>query len=305
MGVRARNALALIANLVVFISTCICIASFFLVGGSGNMQVAGWTAFRYFTVLSNAFAALGCLVGVGFNMAALVTGDEQVPYWFLLLKYAGTVAITVTLVVCLTFLGPIYGYELLFSGFNLFLHGVNPGLCILTFMFLERGTIRFRESWVPMVPIIAYGAVYVTKVVYTGVKAGGWPDFYHFNDTGMWPIYVLVIAVGAYVIAVIERLPHRPSRKEKRARQRAKAAEEAPAETTALAKAERPARSTEMAKSRKAKSGEMSEARKAAIARREAREAEQARAVEEARAAESAEFDEDAEVPAPDEEQGF
>lgn len=235
MGVRARNILAFIANLTVFVATAICVATFFLAGGVGNMQVTGWAAFRYFTVDSNVLAALGCLVGLSCNMVGVITGEDYLPRWALLFRFAGTVAVTLTLVVVAAFLGFVYGFEMMFTGINLFLHGINPALCILTFMFLDKGLVRFREVWIPLVPVLAYGVVYVLMVVYRGVAAGGWPDFYQFNTFVTWPVSVLVAAVATFLIAAIERLPHRWVPKQTHRR----SARPAAADTTALARTRR------------------------------------------------------------------
>ena len=239
MSVRTRNILAFIANLTVFVATCICVAHFFITGGQGNMADAGWKAFRYFTIDSNVLAALGCLVGLSFNMASIITGEDCLPHWALLLRYAGTVAVTVTLAVTVGFLSLTYGFGPLFAGVSLFLHGVNPVLFIVTFMFLDKGLVRFRESWIPVVPVLAYGVVYVVEVVYIGVAAGGWSDFYAFNVGGMWYVAVLVIGVATYAFALIERLTHRWEPQAARRRAAARVEREEAEETAALARLRR------------------------------------------------------------------
>ena len=206
---KVRTVLAIIAQAIVAVATFACIVSFFTSGGEGNMQVVGWRAFRYFTVDSNVLAALAGLVCIPFEFRALRTGDAALPHPALIFAYVGTVAVSVTLVVVLAFLGPLYGYGPLFAGINLWLHGINPVLAIVTLMVLLPGPIRFRETLWCLLPLAVYGTLYGIMVIAIGAEAGGWPDFYFFNMGGRWPISFAAVGLLAFILAVIERLPHR------------------------------------------------------------------------------------------------
>lgn len=221
---RNRLVLALVAQAVVVVSTAASLVHFFTAGGEGNMAVAGWKCFRYFTVDSNVLAALGCVVCMWFEVRAIRRAkasetagqsgnanaiEPVLPHGALIFMYVGTVAVTVTFMVVMCFLGPIYGYGYLFAGYNLPLHGSSPILCILTFMLLLRGKVRLPEALWCEVPVLAYGAVYLVMAILLGPDTAGWPDFYLFNATGMWPVAYIVIGVATFVFAAIERLPHR------------------------------------------------------------------------------------------------
>ena len=209
MPVKTRAMLAVIAQAIVVVATVLAVVSFFTTGGEGNMQVTGWRAFRYFTIDSNVLAAIAGLACMPYEIRALRTGREELPHGMLIFFFAGTVAVSVTLMVVLGFLGPIYSYRAMFVGHNFWLHGANPVLAIVTFMMLLRGHVRFRETLWCLVPVLVYGAVYLVMVVIIGWEAGGWPDFYAFNIGGRW--YVSFIAVGllTFLLAAIERIPHR------------------------------------------------------------------------------------------------
>jgi hypothetical protein len=71
---------------------------------------AGKKSLRFFTILSNLFCAVSALLWV-----------LSSSYWAWLLKYVGTVAMTVTLLTVIFFLGPNMGYKPLFSGKDLYL----------------------------------------------------------------------------------------------------------------------------------------------------------------------------------------
>ncbi len=219
MVAKTRNLIALTVQAVVVVATVICVTRFFFVGGEGNMQVVGVTCFRYFTIDSNVLAALACAVCMVYEVRALLAAKRSggevaepvLPHWVLILTFAGTVAVTLTFMVCICFLGPLYGYGFLFSGSNFFLHGLTPALCVFAFMALLRGPVRLAECFWCLLPVLLYGIVYFIMVIAIGPDAGGWPDFYAFNMGGMWPVTYVIIAVGTFVFAAIERLPHRRS----------------------------------------------------------------------------------------------
>ena len=41
------------------------------------------------------------------------------------------------------------------------------------------------------------------------MQVTGWPDFYAFNVNGMWYLALIIIDLPAFLLGVIERLPHR------------------------------------------------------------------------------------------------
>ena len=81
--------------------------------GDGTMLGVGEIkSLRYFTVLSNLFEALACI-------AWLFTSNEHI-------KYYATFAIMITFTVVMGFLGPLFGYSLMFQGPNLYFHLIVP-----------------------------------------------------------------------------------------------------------------------------------------------------------------------------------
>lgn len=208
-AVRLRAALAIAVYVIVAASVALSLVGFFTTGGEGNMQVVGWRAFRYFTVDSNVLAALGGLACIPSLVRTLYTGRDGLSHGILIFAYVGTVAVTLTFLVVAVFLGPIYGYGAMFAGYNFWLHGANPILCILALMVLLRGPIRPREILWCLVPVFIYGVLYLVMTVILGPDAGGWPDFYAFNMGGRWYVTYLVIAAVTLGIAALERIPHR------------------------------------------------------------------------------------------------
>ena len=95
-------------NILIFVITAISLLFCFRKEGRWDLQ-KGLKSLRFFTILSNLFCAVSALL--------LVLSSSQ---WAWLLKYVGTVAVTVTLLTVMFFLGPNMGYKQMFSGKDLY-----------------------------------------------------------------------------------------------------------------------------------------------------------------------------------------
>ena len=81
-----------------------------------------------------------------------------IPWIIWMLKYMGTVSVTVTLMTVLLFLGPTMGgYKELMAGANLYLHLIGPILAIISFCFCEKGNMDIPTALWGLVPVMAYG----------------------------------------------------------------------------------------------------------------------------------------------------
>ncbi len=198
---------SLVCNLIILACTALSILGFLTVGGSGNMAVIGKRAFNYFTVDSNILCALSCAVVIVFNIAALVKSKAFVlPKWAMLFKFIGTSAVTVTFLTVMFFLGPLMGYDSMFSGNNLYMHLTSPVFAIFSFILFEYSPeLTGKKSLLGILPTLIYGAVYLYMVVILGPDNGGWYDFYGFNMTGMWYISMIGMLAGTFVITLAIR----------------------------------------------------------------------------------------------------
>ena len=208
---KNRQRAGIFAQLVFIFFTVWSVRDMFIYSGQGNMQVARSVIFRYFTIDSNLLCAAGCIVSVILLIASLQGHgiSERIRSAVMLFRYAGTCAVTVTMMTVLLFLGVLYGYPAMFAGWNLWLHLLGPLLAIISFLWFERdGTIPERRHLIwSVLPVIVYGAVYLAMVVFIGQEKGGWPDFYGFNIGGRWYIsYVMMIAGTLLIGAVIRKL---------------------------------------------------------------------------------------------------
>ncbi len=204
MKKKILNLLSLLCNAATVILVAYSVLCFYFGGGVGNMTGAGAHIFVYYTTDSNILAALLCLPMLACNIRALC-GHDEVPLWVNICKWVGTVCIMLTFMVVMCFLGVLMGYRAMLSGVNLFLHLICPLLCLVSFLFFERGTLPKRELCWTLLPTVIYGIFYFVQVVVIGAENGGWPDFYLFNRAGHWYLTVLLIMGCVLLMAIVFR----------------------------------------------------------------------------------------------------
>lgn len=200
---KARYALAAIANILIFALVAWTVGYDFVDGANGNMGGMSYQIFRYYTIDSNVLAGLFSVPMAIFAIRGFFTG-KSVPAWVRVLRWVATTCIMITFLVVVLFLGMIFGFPAMFGGPNLYLHGVTPLLCLISFVFFEQERMPFKYFGWTLVPTIVYGVVYFYQVIVS--KA--WPDFYSFNIGGMWPVTVLVIAVVTCLTSWLWWLAH-------------------------------------------------------------------------------------------------
>lgn len=148
---------------------------------------------RYFTVQSNLFCAAASLA----TAAARLFGT--VPEPLLLVKYVATVAVAVTFLTVVLFLGPQYGYKLMFSGPDLWLHLVCPLLALVCFFAWDRPRLTWMAALWGVLPVLLYGLLYLRQVV----RVKRWEDFYGFNRDGRWPLSFLAMVTAAAALSLL------------------------------------------------------------------------------------------------------
>ena len=157
---------------------------------------SGWSDLKYFTVESNLLVGVVAIIYIIFRAN---NGDRAVPKWLSLLKYLSATAVFVTFTVVVLFLGPLYGYGMMYYGSNLFFHLLIPLAAVAEEIFFGE-EISFRESFFALIPPVVYGIGYLTNCLVNGI--GSWEtvrnDWYSFLEWG----YGVGIAIF-FVIAAI------------------------------------------------------------------------------------------------------
>ena len=190
------RAASIVINGAIFIATLAIMVGFFRQDGAWEVR-KGLKAFRFFTVLSNALCAVAALIMVISQAVGAVSPAA------VLVKYLGTVSVTVTLLTVFLFLGPTQGgYRELLRGENLYMHLIGPLLAILSFCLFEKRGMSFGAAMLGLLPVLLYGAGYLYRVVYAPQRRR-WEDFYGFNRGGRWPVAFAAMVGGTLIVCVL------------------------------------------------------------------------------------------------------
>ena len=188
--------------------------------GHGTLSLSGLGNLKYFTILSNLFAGAVAIIwlikareGDGRKAPKSAGEDEgaedgrkapkSAGARVERLKFIAACAVGLTFVTVVVFLGPLYGYISMFSGFNLFLHLVVPVAAMAEIVFLADAEYTRRDNFLVVVPPLLYGAVYLANNVING--RGEWPDtndWYSFLAWG-YPVGIVIFVIICLVTWLI------------------------------------------------------------------------------------------------------
>ena len=187
-----RQKISLILDVLITVMVLYAWASMiFLWGDNGTISAGGFRNLKYFTVLSNLLMAAASALNLVYTIR-MIKYNRTIPNWVPRLKYAGATAVTLTLLVVLLFLWPVFKIPGLYSGANLWFHLLIPLMSICSFVLGTKDTMTIRDSWLAVIPMIIYGAWYIGNNLINGV--GVWPDtndWYGFLSWG-WGIGVVI-----------------------------------------------------------------------------------------------------------------
>ncbi len=199
---------ALIINIFVVLATASIAVSYYFYSNNPLVE-SGLDSYKFFTTDSNILAAISSLVIIPYEIQILRNKRDKLPRFAVVFKYIGMVSVMLTFFTVMFVLLPVYNVSFLLLGTAFHMHLSGPIAALVTVLFLETDSkIKFRETFLALIPVVIYGAVYLTEVLIVGEKNGGWSDFYTFNKGGYWYISMPVIFMSTYLIAVVTRLIH-------------------------------------------------------------------------------------------------
>ncbi len=209
---KVFNVISLILNLLIVGFTAYAVSTFYTGTGDGNMMVQGTDSFRFFTVDSNILAAVLSAVMLVFNFKRIKNINAKVPDGIRLLKFMGTVSVTLTMITACFFLSTVYSFKMMISGSCFFLHLITPLLAIAACTVFEaEKKMSFKEMLSGLIPTVVYGAVYVVMVLILGQENGGWEDFYSFNSgilENKWYLSIVIMLLGTFLISLALKAIH-------------------------------------------------------------------------------------------------
>ena len=169
--------------------TGICLSA----AGGRRSFMGGSSVFMYFTIQSNIAIAMICAVG-----GVLMLGSGRVRNWWYIVKFMGTIAITLTGAVFCFVLVPVYGPSF-WNLQNILTHVVVPITAIADFFVTGvYGNIRKRDLIFVTLPPLAY-------VIYAGI---GYTAGWEFSKGVNYPYFFLNWGSPAAAFGFTDELPY-------------------------------------------------------------------------------------------------
>lgn len=192
-----------------------------LVGGV--LTTSGAEMFKFFTIDSNVLMGVIALF-TALQLRQVIRGQrEDLSTACYVWNLAGTVGVTLTMLVTVFFLEPTmapqFGLFALFAGSNFLLHLFNPLLAIVTFTVFEKTRkIPFRHTLTGIVPMVLYAVFYLANCMRHAVNgmvdiAYDWYGFLAGGVKTVW-IVIPVIFLFTWLISIaLWRLNRRKTEK--------------------------------------------------------------------------------------------
>ena len=193
-----------------------------IIGCAMEIRAAGWKIIRFYTFDSNFIGMVASGLMFVFLLISFVHESGRIPGWVIMLKYMATCVLSVTFLVVVFVLAPMYTdhysslgrsyVAMLFAGAMAFQHFLCPVISILTTLFfdpsLDQGEMRSGRNKTPgtvafsaLLLTIAYAIITITLNI-TGHLKGPYP-FLMVRTQPIWAtiLWVIVILGLAYLIA--------------------------------------------------------------------------------------------------------
>lgn len=205
---------AFILNLCIFVlelfATIWMMSGITISGEAGTLSAARLAMFKYFTVDSNVLMGIFALIAAIEQYQILKGKKEDISKYNYILQLAGTVGLTVTMLVTIFFLAPTmaaeYGWFANFKNSNFLFHLLNPILSIVVFLGFEKTEkINFRHTFSGILPLGLYAVYYVIQNIIhveDGMVNKSY-DWYGFFMMGLNSIFIVlpIIILFAYLIS--------------------------------------------------------------------------------------------------------
>lgn len=210
-----RNKIAMILNYIivvfVIIATITMFTGFkFMYGQEQVLESSTFGMFRFFTVDSNLLMGFTALLLAIQEKKLLMGKINKIPKIYYILKLMGTVSVTLTILVTISYLGTIApgGIISLLQNSNLFYHLIIPLLSIIAFCFFEKtNIIKLKDTIYGVIPMFIYGLYYLVNILIhiENGKVSIKYDWYWFVQKDINQIYVIfpLIFIITFIISII------------------------------------------------------------------------------------------------------
>lgn len=185
------------------------------------VQEVGWKSYHMFTILANMFAGIAAALCIPYAVDGLRYDNYHLPRWVVNVLYMATTGVALTFLIAVTVLSPMTSYYrmMLYSN-NILFHTINPIIAILLFIFINSDhKVSFRSTFLAIVPVVLYAALYFVLVFVIGEENGGWRDHYQIRDITQYvplPLVVLGMVLIVFAVALLLRAAHNSVHKKRK-----------------------------------------------------------------------------------------
>ena len=163
----------------------------------------GKISYEYYTEDSNILTLFSSLLFIIY----LLKGS--VPKWVQLFKYMTTICLTVTFLVVIFILAPMYNFAysyLLLHNSLLFQHLLCPIISIITFLFFDKiDVLKIKDSFIGISLTCLYAVILITLNILKLIN-GPYPFLMVYNQSIFMSLFWFITIIGlSYLIAFILR----------------------------------------------------------------------------------------------------
>ncbi len=207
MKIKVKKILSLVFTLLCIVLSSIGLALYY---ASNAFDASKATSFLPFTINSNIFLAIVGLLFLIVGIISLVE-DRPLPQWVVQLKLASVTLVSITFLVVIFYLAPLWGIDDTNKSFyldcNLFLHVLAPLFAIIGFVLFDVETkIKWRWNWLGTLFVLVYASLYIALIFVNEDLGYDIYNFAHEKNSSSIDILRMVISLvamiaGSYALA--------------------------------------------------------------------------------------------------------
>ena len=193
-------------NILIFLMVMLAWLSVFITREK-SFTSGGLRALKYFTVESNLFCAIACLLCV-------IAGESHV---VIVIRFVATVSVLVTMLIVILLLAPMQGFKKMFTGKDFIFHLVAPLTAVLSYLFLEENVAK-GELFYGTIPVLLYGTGYLINILRHGAKGNDWYGFAALGEKqqlipakAAWWIEVILFGAFSFLLSWLLYALHAPA----------------------------------------------------------------------------------------------
>ena len=162
--------------------------------------------FKFYTIDSNILVLLSSLLLSIYEYRLLKGKIKEIPNRVYIFKMVSIAAISVTFIITLCFLAPMYGLYGMYNNVNLFYHFIIPVIAFISYFIYEKHENKYKYALYGVIPLFLYSIYYITNVlIHLDEGISFKYDFYGFLQGNINNIYFVipVIYLLGYLLSLL------------------------------------------------------------------------------------------------------